>query len=140
MAHEQRRIRLCKLLGGSGVAEGRDDDGDLRAVVSFPGHDLLHSVVPGPAGVALALDGGADAAKLGDDVDALVAESPDVLDLPSGAAEHLGAVVLIVDRAHLRDVEPEDALAPQAPADDIEEGEGADHRAGLPRVSHGEHD
>ena len=83
-------------------------------------------MVAGPAGVPLALDDGADAAKLGDDVDALVPDGADVADAPAGAAEHLGAVLLVVDRAHGGDVEAEDplalALAPLTDADDIEAG------------------
>lgn len=139
MAHEQRRVRVCKLLGGSGVPEWRDDDCNLRPVVPFPGHDLLHRVIPGPAGVALALDGGLDAAKLGDDVDALVAEPADMTDAPAGLTEEGGAVLLVLDRAHGGDVDPEDALPSNVSADDVEAGQGADDRAGLPRVLRGEH-
>src|SRR6185369_6633187 len=103
MAHQERRIRVCKLLGGSGVAEGRDDDGNLRSVQALAGDDLLHGVVPGPAAIPLALDRSAGAAQLGDDVDALVALAADVPDAPAGAAEHLGAVALVLDRAHVPD-------------------------------------
>ena len=139
MTHEQRRVRICQLVGGSGVPEWRDDDGDLRPVVPLACDGLLHRVIPGAAGVALALDDGFDATELGDDIDALIADRADVPDAPAGAAQHLGAVALVVDRAHGGEVEAEFALAAGAKADGSEDGQGADHGARLPRVFRGEH-
>lgn len=80
MGEQQNRIRVCKLLGGTGVASRARDDGDLCGVVALPGDDLLHRRISGTARVLLALNRRPRPAQLGDDIDALIPLAPDVLD------------------------------------------------------------
>lgn len=140
MIEQQHTVRICKLLGGSGVPEWRGYDGNLCPVVCPAGGDLLHGPVPDAADVALALDDGAHASKVGDNVDTLVAGAA-AADAhgPSGLAQQSGAVGLVAGRRQQLDVDDALGIGPAlgVPADGIaDRADGAER----PRVFDGKAD
>lgn len=116
MAHQQHRVRPCELMGRVRVSNGGHNDGNLGSVVPLAGGDFLHRCVPDCPGVLLCLYSGPCAAKLGNDVDPLIPLPADVANRPAGTAQDLGAVPLVLDRAHRGEVQPVNALAIRAEA------------------------